>query len=202
MNIYIQTANNYLRSGLELFFLNDFFDKKVSFLDNNVDNIKYADVIIMQMNANSIFICHEQLRHRKIGSVLIILSDNFSRDENELHLCIRDAYFVSTKNVKLELSNIFYKLKNNDCSDCLDMVVNCEKCCFKYLTPSQLLILYALREGYEITEISGALKISIGTVATQIHRVKKNFNLKSSNDLFEFINSVSLRCNFPLKYKE
>lgn len=205
MDVLIVSKNNYLAYGLRHLISDMFLDCNIS-ISKKTDHghsLEIYDAIFVEMHQSEMHLCHTYFKKRKKGGKVFFLIDlEESPPGLVLPACVSDASLLFTSE-SIDFFKQWIELGFKRDIELIENITNiCDRCNFKHITYSQRTILIAIRNGYTVKQISTIFGLSIKTVFSQIDRVKKNFLLRNTRDLWGFINLNSLSCNRPVQPKK
>lgn len=200
VNVRIITDNEYLRIGLQTLFKTLRSDAALLFShgEDTAHHYYKDDIAIIHLKPGDIYACNLSLKYRKKNRQLIFIVDKKNVPNGLLYPCLKDAIFIA-ENVEISRYAALLDVALDKAhGDTAVESAECGFCNFKYLTPSQLLILNAIKFDHSVPEISRALDIKPTTIYSQLKRVKRNFGILSNIDLYNFIQRINLSCNSQL----
>lgn len=166
---------------------------------NSVNDIEKYDFIFIEIASHQTRLCLSNLIKRKGGGYIFFIQTGLSPLLRDNFLaCFKDATVLDKntpldQTIKIVRETILSKNKtvgNN-------LVDYCLRCRYPYLSETQLLILIGYKYGYKVREISQALNVSEKTIYAQIYKIKGDFNLRGSFDMFSFLKN-DLKCYQPI----
>lgn len=169
--------------------------------DLSEDNIRKADIIILNFLQGEVGTCVPELRFRQKGVVIGML-ENGSHDMGRKTSCYRDIFYIplssSVTDIRSHIINIWtgYKVAQKKYS------ADCMGCRHKVMSRQQTRIMAGLYRGKKTSEIARELGISDKTVHAHKHLIMNYFNLKGSKDLFFFLQSLAIKDVTPNYFKE
>lgn len=199
MKVVIKDKNYFFVKGIELIINKTFPDRNVEcHYHLNSRNVEGADLIILNVPAGVLYLSVPALQYRKEGCILIVITkESLFVNTRAFASCFQDAHFI---NKAAKISAVVALLKDAFNRPLVKKQENCMILHRRFITPLQHSIAKLTFSGLTIKEISKINGMKIRTVDYNKMRIKKNFNLKSNQELFEFLDFIYTE-NLQVEYR-
>ncbi|MGU3523328.1 helix-turn-helix transcriptional regulator [Enterobacteriaceae bacterium C23F] len=205
ITIIMQGDDGFYLNGMEKLVADIFkvlCNKEVTILrDLSEENIRQADMIILNLLQGEEGTCVPELRFRQKG-VVIGMVENVPRGPGRYPSCYQDIVYLSRSatlaDIRSRITSIWqeYELGRKP------IIVNCPGCCHKVMSRQQARIMAGLYLGKTPAEIARDLSISDKTVFSHKYMTMNRFNLSSSGELFLFLQNLAAKNITPNYFRE
>ncbi|MCU6425998.1 LuxR C-terminal-related transcriptional regulator [Enterobacter sichuanensis] len=200
LNILIQEADQFFRSGLQRFFMDFFlrnFKQPIHFATQfSHENVSTADIIVLSLCKGETLTCIPELQARQKGIVIGLVED--APGVSAFNACFQDILFIP-RNVSLDsLSEmLFLAWYRTQAPGYIWKKISCCECQYKILSPQQIRIMVNFYRGLSVVQVARALEMNDKTVFTHKYMMMQKFNLRTDFELIALIRKMVEKKSYP-----
>ena len=159
------------------------------------ENLKQADIIIINVSQWRIYMCQPAYQYRKKNSILLVFTD---QPDNiileELPVCYQSMTVIGWKDSVRKIRDKINKawLIAHDENNSGYRSSDCARCHFSRISLVQLQVISFFKKGSNVRHTAKILGLSTKTVYAHKYNVMKKFDIKGDYEFHSFLNAISL----------
>lgn len=196
VNIIIKENEKFFVAGMKTVLIslfNEEFNKEVCFSDAfTEENVKRADVVVIELSAGENATCIPEFFHRGPGIIIGVLN-HYPDYALPLPSCFADMILIERRT---SLSRVRNQIRQEWQKKYLmerELNHNCGSCRRKTLSLKQFSIISAICQGQSIQQIANILGVSVKAVRMHKYTVMRKFGLKTECELLAFIRKMNTK---------
>lgn len=195
ITILIKDSDTLYRHGMQKFLSELFVEKyrqSTDFLfELNAENIRKADIILMELCQGEALICTPELIFRKKSIIIGLTHDTFDINV-KLPNCISDILFLERDTDLTQISQrIIKRWESLQTVICKGYCHACSTCKSITMSHKQLELMANIYSGHSVKKIASLSDLSDKTIFTYKYNVMKKFRLRSDYELVVFLRRLS-----------